>query len=166
MRSNRQRSAEGTTKQITPRTLRQRALPESQSPGKIGSLRLRSSIQDGLRSPISPLSSIHEPLNESQVSVSTAPLPQSYTVEVALRPGDQLTAIQSHNLGILGGDFLHDGCRWGFEHEGLLDELRARKRRKVTTGPVDDTYLQSPARKPLGDKEWYTASFLVPCTCE
>lgn len=166
MRSNRQRNAAGTVEQLTPRTRRQKAVSESQSPGKIGSLRLRS-IQDGLGSPLSPLISIREPFNESLVSVSTASLPQNYTVQVALRPGDHLTATQSHNLHIFGSEVLTDGWRRDSEGEGLLEDLRAQtKRRTIIPGRVDDAPLPSLAPKPWGDKIWYTASFLVPCTCK
>ncbi|WVR08440.1 hypothetical protein IAU60_005495 [Kwoniella sp. DSM 27419] len=106
-------------------------------------------------------------LDQSLLSVSTAPLPPRYDITIALPVNAVLDSDQVRHAYVRGQELLSDGWKRVDEPEGRLVKRRSRWPKQVLL-PGD--HLVQPASdggrgKQAGGPLWLTAGLSFPCVC-
>ncbi|OCF34451.1 hypothetical protein I316_03965 [Kwoniella heveanensis BCC8398] len=115
-------------------------------------------------------------LEQSFISISTAPLPERYEINLALPADVKLNETEKEEAYVRGEELLSDGWRKSTDHEGKLRDIRTvqrMSRRLVTLSATDNNDLSSAVELPARGEQigkgnqplWYTADLAFPCVC-
>ncbi|WRT70503.1 uncharacterized protein IL334_007501 [Kwoniella shivajii] len=111
-----------------------------------------------------PQSQATQGVENSFLSISTAPLPPKYKITLALGQDIVLSDKEEKEAHVRGEELLSDGWRRHNDPEGDLEDLRKRFKRNAHV-QSDQPISNRHSTQLNADVLWYTAGLRFPCVC-